>query len=147
MPFHGLAVELVGKRHCVRTEKRGTPVFSAVVFEPGAQLGKKGVRDVTALVLDFLHQSAEQAQALLDRVEACGWAWLAYSSFSHLARGPDDHCFRLLLWVSRPILPAEYPRVWEAVDRALGGRADPNAKDISRIWYVASCPPEREAAA
>jgi len=147
VPFDGLAVELVGKRHCVRTEKRGTPVFSAVVFEPGAQRGKKGVRHVTALVLDFDHQSAEQAQTLLDKVVACGWAWLAYSSFSHLARGPDDHCFRLLLWVSRPILPAEYPRVWEAVDRALGGRADPNAKDISRIWYVASCPPEREAVA
>ena len=56
---------------------------------------------------------------------------------------PDDCCFRVLILVSRPIKPDEYEAVWVAANGALGRIADANARDISRVWYVASCPPER----
>ena len=65
------------------------------------------------------------------------------SASGHQADGPDDCCFRVLVVVSRPILPAEYEAVWVAANAALGRVADANARDTSRFWYVASCPPER----
>lgn len=141
--WQGHALDLVGRRHLVRAHKRGTPAFSPVVYRPGAARGKRGIAHATALVLDFDHLTTESAEEVARRLAERGWAWAGYSSYSHLAKGPDDACFRLLILVSRPILPEEYEAVWLAADTALGGFADRNARDISRIWYVASCPPER----
>jgi putative DNA primase/helicase len=143
VPWEGPALELVGARHVARVEKKGTPAFSAVEYADGAQRGMRGVRQATALVLDFDHLSGEQGELVLRKLRAVGWAHLACSSYSHLAEGPDDQCFRVVVIVSRPILPAEYEPVWVATNGALGRLADANARDISRLWFVASCPPER----
>jgi putative DNA primase/helicase len=142
-PFEGTARDLVGGRHRLRDVKSGTPCFSPVVYSEGAQRGKRGVVHATALVLDFDHLSSEAAEDVYRRLAARGWGWLGYSSFSHQVGGADDVCFRLLILVSRPITPGEYDAVWESAVQALGGYADRNARDISRLWYVASCPAER----
>jgi hypothetical protein len=142
-PFEGTARDLVGGRHRVRDVKAGTPCFSPVVYADGAKRGKRGVAHATALVLDFDHLSTDAAEDVHRKLAARGWAWLAYSSFSHHVGGADDVCFRLLVLVSRPITPAEYDAVWESAAQALGGYADRNARDISRLWFVASCPAER----
>ena len=141
--WEGSVLDLVGGCHAARVEKKGTPAWSPVEYESGAHRGKRGVVRANALVLDFDHLSMEQSELVLRKLRAVGWAHVACSSFSHLAGGPDDHCFRVLVLVSRPILPAEYESVWVATNGALGRLADANARDISRIWYVASCPPER----
>ena len=143
VPWEGPLVELVGPRHVARVEKKGTPAFSPVVYEDGAHRGKRGIVRATALVLDFDHLTGEQAGLVDRKLRAGGWAHVACSSYSHLGGGPDDHCFRVLILVSRPILPAEYESVWVAANGALGRLADANARDMSRIWFVASCPPER----
>jgi len=143
VPWEGLVLELVGARHVARVEKKGTPAFSAVEYEGGTHRGKRGVRHATALVLDFDHLTGEQSELVLRKLRAAGWAHVACTSFSHLADGPDDQCFRVLVLVSRPILPAEYEPVWVATNGALGRLADAAARDISRIWFVGSCPPER----
>ncbi len=147
IPFDGLLLDLVGRRHLPRTTKMGTPAFSPVRYHEGATRGKSGVVEATALVLDFDHLSSEHAAAVFARLSSRGWARVAYSSFSHGAAGPDDCCFRVALPVSRPIMPAEYGSVWDAVNGALGKLADANARDVCRIWFVAACPPERLAAA
>ena len=139
----GTALALVGGAHQLRPQKRGTPVFSPVVYPDGVTRSKNGVVEATALVLDFDHLAAEAAQDVEARLRVRGWAWLAYTSFSHQGDGTDDACFRLILFPSRPILPAEYDAVWAAANGALGGYADRNARDISRVWFVAACPPER----
>ncbi len=141
--WQGPVLELVGGAHQLRAQKKGTPAFSPVVYGEGATRGKAGIVEITALVLDFDHLSAEAAGEVQASLTERGWAWLAYSSFSHHADGTDDACFRLLLFVSRPIEPGEYDAVWAAANGALGGFADRNARDISRVWYVAACPPER----
>jgi putative DNA primase/helicase len=138
--WQGPVLELVGGTHQLRAQKKGTPAFSPVVYGEGATRGKAGVVEITALVLDFDHLSADAVTEVHSSLADRGWAWLAYSSFSHHA---DDACFRLLLFVSRPIEPGEYEAVWAAANGALGGFADRNARDISRVWYVAACPPER----
>jgi putative DNA primase/helicase len=143
VPWEGPVLDLVGPKHLDRVEKKGTSAFSTVEYAEGASRGKKGVLRVTALVLDFDHLTAVSADQVLRRLQARGWAHVAYSSWSHLAEGPDHHCFRVLILVSRPILPHEYEPVWVAANGALDRLADANARDVSRIWYVASCPPER----
>lgn len=141
--WEGAVLEVVGAQHLARTEKKGTPAYSAVDYEAGALRGKRGVLRATALVLDFDHLTREQAETVSRKARAAGWAHVACSSHSHLAAGVDDHCFRMLILLSRPILPPEYDSVWVATNAALGRLADAKARDISRIWFVASCPPER----
>jgi putative DNA primase/helicase len=143
IPWEGPALDLVGARHVPRADKKGTPTFSPVEYEDGAHRGKRGVRYATALVLDFDHLTAEQAEFVQRKLKAGGWAHLICTTWSHLSSGPDDHCLRALVAVSRPILPNEYESVWLAANGALTRLADASARDISRIWYVASCPPER----
>jgi len=143
VPFEGRAVELLGAAHTIRVEKKGTPAFSPVVYRDGSTRGKRGIVHATALVLDFDHLTSEAAEEVARRLVKRGWAWFGCTSWSHLADGPDDCCFRVLVLVSRPILPHEYEAVWVAANTALGRQADANARDISRLWYVASCPPER----
>ena len=142
--WEGAPLELIG-RHLLREHKRGTPAFSPAVYQAGAARGKRGVTSATALTLDFDHLPADAVADVWRRLDERGWAWVAYSSYSHLANGADDACFRVLLLVSRDILPDEYDAVWLAADTALGEHADRNARDISRLWFVASCPPERVA--
>ncbi len=141
-PWEGRAVELVG-RHLPREEKKGTPAYSTVEYAPGTTRGKRGIRCATALVLDFDHLTSDAAESVWRRLKQRGWAAVACTSFSHGADGADDCCFRLLILVSRPVAPNEYEAVWHAANVALGRLADANARDISRLWFVASCPPER----
>jgi putative DNA primase/helicase len=143
MPYEGPVLDLVGRTHAVRTEKKGTAAFSAVTYNPGASRGKRGVASVTAVVLDYDHLSSAAVEELHKKLVERGWAWLGYSSFSHLAKGEDDHCFRLLVLVSRSMTVQEHDSVWYVTDVALGGTADRHARDASRLWYLASCPPER----
>ena len=141
--WSGTIPDLVGRCHLPRVEKKGSPAFSPVRYRDGATRGKRGVIEATALVLDFDHLSTEVAESVWKRLRELGWGFVAYSSFSHLASGPDDCCFRLVLPVTRPIVPREYDAAWDAAHSALGRYSDTNSRDISRIWFVASCPPER----
>ncbi len=146
-PWEGTVLDLVGSQPLLRAQKKGTPAFSPVVYRSGAARGKRGIAEATALVLDYDHLADKSVDEVWRRLKERGWAWVACTSFSHMADGANDSCFRLIVLVSRPILPDEYEAVWLAADTALGGFADRNARDISRIWYVASCPTERASTA
>lgn len=134
------------RRHVARPAKSGAAV-SFVVYAEGAHRGNEGVVAVTALVFDLDHLPAEQARAVVRALRERGWAYLLYSSYSHRAGGSDDCCFRVVLLLSRPTLPAEYPGLWAEVNAALGGHADPKARDVARLWFTPSCPAERLALA
>lgn len=144
-PWEGPLSRVIGDGHLIRPEKKGTPVFSAALYGEGARRGNRGALAATLLVYDFDHLSSEDA-ARVFRLLA-GRACLAYTSFSHGLGGPEDVCFRVLLPVTRMIQPDEHPAVWEAGFAALGRLADPKTRDLARIWYLPSCPPERAALA
>lgn len=133
-------------RHVPRPQKSG-PALGFALYAPGARRSNEGVLAVTALVLDLDHIPAASARALVRALRARGWAYLLYSSFSHRAAGPDDCCFRVVLPVNRLVLPGEYTALWSTVNTALGGLADPQARDLARMWYTPACPPERLALA
>ncbi len=147
IPWEGPLLDLVGRRHLPRVEKKGSPAFSPVDYEPGAQRGKRGILRATAIALDFDHLTTATAEDVARRLARGAWAHVAYSSWSHQADGADDCCFRVVMPVSRPVAPDEYEAVWVAVNAALGRVADANARDLARLWYVACCPPERGDAA
>ncbi len=144
-PVSGSIARLVG-RHVVRPEKSG-PALSFARYASGAQRGKAGVLALTALVFDYDHLAAEEARGVVGALRQHGLSYLLYSSFSHGVGGPDDCCFRVVLPVSRPIPPDEVLHTWAAVDQALGGHADPRARDLARLWYLPACPPERQGLA
>ena len=139
--WSGTLPDLLGARHQVRDSKQGTAAFSTAVYREGATRGVKGVAEATAMVLDFDHLTSEAA----DQVSAAlrGRAFAGYTSYSHVASGPDDRCFRVVLLCDRPIKPGEYDDVWTAANDEFGGLADASARDISRLWYLPSCPEER----
>ncbi len=139
-PYEGPVAGLIG-RHRARSRKRGTPAFSMAAYEDGASRGNRGVLEVTAVVLDFDHLDSGIAEDVQRRLE--GRAHLAYTSYSHLSKGLDDACFRVVLFCTRSMSPGEYARVWKWIDEQLGGRADRQAVDPARIWYQPTCPSSR----
>lgn len=144
-PWEGPLLQLVGERHLIRAHKKGTPAFSPAIYGEGAKRGNRKVVEATLLVYDFDHLSAEDMQCVSRLLQ--GRAFVAYTSYSHGAGGPDDGCFRVLLPVTRPIRPDEYAAIWEGGYAALGRLADVKTRDLARIWYLPSCPPERAALA
>jgi putative DNA primase/helicase len=141
IPWSGLLLDLVGRRHQPRARKKGMKTFSAAVYTEGAKRGNAGVEEITALVLDYDHLPSEAAEAVYR--SARRWAHVAYTSFSHQLGGEDDCCFRVVLFLTRTVKPAEFDAVWAFADAELGGLADRDARDIARIWYLPSCPRER----
>jgi len=140
-PFLGPVSTLLG-HHRTRKRKGGTPAFSLATYAEGAKRGNAGVGEITAMVFDFDHLSSAVAEQVHRHLE--GWAHVAYSSYSHFAKGDDDCCFRAVLFTTRPIQPDEYPVVWREVNELLGGWADRQATDLARIWYVPACPNSRK---
>lgn len=134
-------------RHIVRDSKAGTGSYSGAVYKAGAMRGNRGVEAMTLLVYDYDHKTPEVAREIVGALREARAAYLMATTSSHVKDGPDDCCLRVVLVPSRPIKPAEYEAVWTEVNLALGRHADPQAKDLARMWYVPSCPAERQEAA
>jgi KaiC/GvpD/RAD55 family RecA-like ATPase len=94
------------------------------------------VRAVTMLVYDLDHVPAEDT-SWMKRLRAERVAHVVHSSHSHR---DDDVCLRLVILPSRDVAPAEYPRLWLAVIDRYGLPADRACKDLSRIYFLPSCP-------
>lgn len=105
------------------------PAWSPVDIE--GTRANDNVRAVTALVFDLDH--LDPAGLGLAKLEASNLAFVIHSTHQHR----DDHAsLRLTLRPSRPLMPAEYPAIREAVVRELELPADPATKDLSRLYYL-----------
>ncbi|AGC44565.1 virulence-associated protein E domain-containing protein [Myxococcus stipitatus DSM 14675] len=96
----------------------------------------ENVRAVTLAVFDLDHLTAEQL-APLDELERGGYAFALHSTHSHR---PPDYCLRLIMPLSRPVLPREWPAVRTAALALLRVPADPATKDLSRLYYLPDAP-------
>lgn len=103
------------------------PAWSPVDIE--GPRANANVRAVTAAVFDLDHvPSLDPILAATD-----GFARVIYSTHSHAA---DDLCYRLVMPLSRPVLPSEWPGVRAAIVSALDLPADPITKDLSRLYFL-----------
>lgn len=139
-PWQGLVCDLIGFCHVVRTQKDGA-AFSLAEYIEGATRGSAGVKTVHGLVLEYDHLRQTDLDELKSKLS--NRASIIYSTFSHQSDGPDDNCLRVILPLSRSVMPPEYRQLHAVAGSLLGDKHDPSPKDVCRLFYLPSCPPER----
>jgi hypothetical protein len=129
----------------VTPDKAGVPLYCPAVFAGGRRL-RANVVSVNFIVLDIDSASEEYVmEAISVLTETCNLRVYFATSHSH-SRGLEAGTYkcRLVLEVSRPILPEEWDRVWYSVYELSGSIADTACKDPGHIYYFPSCPPGDE---
>lgn len=113
-------------------EKEMAPAWSPITME-GSRRCNEAVVSVSCLVLDVDDgcNLSTVANPFLD------WPHLVYTTFRSTVEVPRA---RLVVPFMVPV-PAEYwPRVWRWAQERLGQKADEQAKDRSRVYYLPSIP-------
>lgn len=104
---------------------------------------------VSLLIYDFDHLSWAELHGISDRLE--GLEAVLYSTHSHLSRGPDDVCVRIVLPLARALKPHEFRWVHRrAIERyqlewfrsgvPVKTGADPSRKDLSGLYFLPTAP-------
>ncbi|TQF12491.1 DNA primase [Myxococcus llanfairpwllgwyngyllgogerychwyrndrobwllllantysiliogogogochensis] len=138
-----LAAKLVTHRRskCPTTPcVRGCPGKNGPAWSPVDIVERRrseNVRAVTVAVFDLDHLKVPQL-SFLDAVERNGLAYALHSTHSNLP--PDDYCLRLVMPLSRPVLPREWASVREAAIRMLSLPADPATRDLARMYFLPDAP-------
>lgn len=108
----------------------------------------KNVVALTVLVLDYDHLESSAADAVCAVFE--GWDHVVHTTHSHRPGTPGDHCLRVVVRLSRPVLAAQWHRFLPAaiaywpdatiLDRDGIRQPDRTCKDRSRQYYLPSHP-------
>jgi putative DNA primase/helicase len=128
--------ELLCKRD-VRTNKDGK-AFTPAFYKKGTTRAKENVMGVSMAVADI--DDGVALDTLKPAIASLSWA--AYSSHSHTAGHPK---FRIVFPLQRDCSPAKWPTAWAGLNALLKGHCDPACKDVSRLYFLPSCPPETQA--
>ena len=131
-------------RRIVRERKEGTPAFSPAVYRPGTLRAKANVQSVTALAADF--DGTTTPDAVTDVLSQRGLAAVVYSSHSHPTEDGRAK-FRVLIPFTVPVSAEEWHDGTAArlLVGLFGTWADASCVDASRLFYLPSCHPAREA--
>lgn len=121
----------------VRKSKDGPCVILAYV--PRGR-SAKNVEKVYGVGIDIEGKSDDEILLALDAIER--FEYVLYTTHNHSNEKPR---LRIVLPFGRPVSPDEYPSVWSRVNALVGGANDPQTKDLARLHFLPSCPPEREA--
>ena len=114
--------------------KRKLPCWSPSLYQPGKTRKNGNVSSITALVYDF-DSSKVVPQAVVKQLRKDNRAFALYTTWSHTKANPR---FRLVFFLNRPILPHEFPRVWEnglSLISYVGG-VDRQCNDLSRHYAM-----------
>lgn len=104
------------------------PGWSAAEFDP-AERSLSNVRRVHAVVLDYDRgETLDEAELLW-----CDYYGLIHTTRKHTAQ---EHRFRVILPLTRPVSAFEYTALWHRINEHAGGKLDPAPKDASRFWYT-----------
>ena len=135
--WEGPATALFASTHAVVADERSAPACSPVIYTPGAPRHRDHALAVTLLVLDFDHVPAERAEAVRRQIRR--FASLIHTTWSHGAQGDDDCCFRVLLFLSRPLRLDEAATLQALAEEQLGAGPSP----LDRPLPIPCCPRER----
>lgn len=97
------------------------------------------VRAVTVCVFDLDGVSSEQIATASEKLE--GYAAIVHTTHGHR---PGYNSLRVIVPFSRPVLPSEWKQVREAAERLLALPADPNTKNLSRMYLLPNYSGEHE---
>lgn len=114
--------------------------WSPVLVSRGARRSLASVQAVTCAVLDL---DKLPSMALIEAACAAlaGLAFVAHSTHSHR---PDKASVRVVVQLSRPLHPQEWPALWARLVAETGIPADPTGRDPSRFYFAPSHPPGAE---
>ncbi|MBZ4336441.1 VapE domain-containing protein [Corallococcus sp. AS-1-12] len=115
------------------------PAKDGLAWSPvdiGEHRNKDFVNAVTLAVFDLDHLKAEQLAPLND-LESSGYAYALHTTHSYR---PPLFSLRLIMPLSRPVLPREWPTVRAAAEAMLRVPVDPATKDLSRIYFLPDAP-------
>ncbi len=133
-----------------------TLAFSPGAPREGTTRRDSNVESVSLLVYDFDHLWESELEEICDRL--AGLESLIYSTHSHQASftdGLNDNCVRIVLPLARPLLPHEFKWVhrevinryklqwWRPGEPPKLAGADPNPKDLSRLYFLPTAPQGR----
>ena len=118
--------------------KKAHPLFSPVLYKPGASRGNTNVESVSCFVADLDDVTAAQFAEIRKSWE--GLTWCLYSSVKHRAEAPR---LRVVFPLAAPVLASEWPRVWLKLTYHLTeGRNDSATKDAARMHFLPIVPAE-----
>lgn len=133
--------------HIITPSKESVPLFGPYTLRPGGKRLNQDVEGVTHAVLDFdpvktkektFHLTRETALRIATR--AAQYKCAIYSTFRHER---DSFRFRVVFPFANPIHPSHWRETWNRLI-ALYPEADRVCKDVSRAYFLPSCPPERK---
>ena len=126
----GLALDFIARRLTTAFDapsKHAAPLFCPAVFRDNCRR-LANVETCSMVVLDVDHGATlDEASTLFE-----GVAHVLYTSFRHT---PAEHRFRVVLPLSRDVDAETYRRLWRWASDQLGGKADPQASDPSRLFF------------
>lgn len=93
------------------------------------------VRAITCAVFDLDHLTLNVLRSVLEHVD--GFEYLLHSTHT-------PQCYRLAMPLTRAVQVSEWPAFLRAVTRELDIPADPACKDLSRLFFLPTCPNGRE---
>ncbi|WP_338865162.1 VapE domain-containing protein [Myxococcus stipitatus] len=105
----------------------------------GPQRNDDNVCAVTVAVFDLDGVSSEQIAAASSGLE--GYAAIFHTTHGHR---PGHASLRVVVRLSRPVLPDEWKEVREAAEKLLALPADPNTKNLSRMYLLPNNSGEHE---
>ena len=116
----------------------GLQCWSPATFDGGR--GPEHVRSVSALVIELRNDTDNTMRdAARKQAAELGWAHLTYSSYRH---EPDRPCWTLVLPLDRPVKPAAYKPLWDAVTHRLGLRGasclDHTGRSAAKLYLIAA---------
>lgn len=127
------AIRAMLSEHEVRETKDG-PLWSPTRYSPGSNRSNSNVLEVSCLVLDI------DDEVDLDELRTT-WKGLMYALHSTFSHSPKKQGYRAVFPLKVPIPAADFALKYSLmVARLAGSVADPACKDISRMYYLPSCP-------
>jgi len=132
-----------------RCKKKFSMAFSPGIPREGLTRLDKNIGFVSLLVFDIDHVTRAELEGVCERI--AGLESLICSTHSHLHKGPDDNCVRIIFPLERPLRPTEFRHVHREVRRryqlewlrpgaAKTSGADPTTKDLSRLYFLPTAP-------
>lgn len=115
----------------LRELKGRLPAWIPARFHPERGRRSDAVRDVHLLVLDY--DDGDDPRAESERWSE--WAHCVHTTWSHTFEHPK---FRLVLPLAAPVGRMRWPRVYAWATQYTGGRIDPQACNVDRLYFLPS---------
>ncbi len=117
-------------KECNFKKSRGS--WSPVSLKEGSTRSNDAVESVNYFVADLDHMTDDALATVLASI--AGYAHVVYSTHNHAP--PLEGSYRLVMALSRSVVPAEWKAVRTGIVRALELPIDPNTKDLSRLYAL-----------